>query len=84
LSARPGRLKSRPGRTEPNLIDSAIIGVGTAIEAVETLNRAGIRIALDDFGTGHSSLGLLRTVPVDVLKKDASSGATTTGPAPLR
>nr|BFE88869.1 hypothetical protein GCM10020093_114700 [Planobispora longispora] len=27
-------------------------------------------IALDDFGTGHSSLGLLRTCPVDVLKVD--------------
>nr|WP_317786658.1 EAL domain-containing protein [Actinoplanes sichuanensis] len=52
--------------------ETAIFGGGTAIEAVETLHRAGIRIALDDFGTGHSSLGLLRTVPVDVLKIDKS------------
>ncbi|MFC4069487.1 putative bifunctional diguanylate cyclase/phosphodiesterase, partial [Actinoplanes subglobosus] len=52
--------------------ETAIFGGGTAIEAVETLHRAGIRIALDDFGTGHSSLGLLRTVPVDVLKVDKS------------
>ncbi|WP_239143345.1 putative bifunctional diguanylate cyclase/phosphodiesterase [Actinoplanes philippinensis] len=52
--------------------ETAIFGGGTAVEAVETLNRAGIRIALDDFGTGHSSLGLLRTVPVDVLKIDKS------------
>jgi predicted signal transduction protein with EAL and GGDEF domain len=52
--------------------ETAIFGGGTAVEAVETLHRAGIRIALDDFGTGHSSLGLLRTVPVDVLKIDKS------------
>jgi EAL domain-containing protein (putative c-di-GMP-specific phosphodiesterase class I) len=32
----------------------------------------GVRIALDDFGTGHSSLTLLHTVPVDVLKVDKS------------
>jgi EAL domain-containing protein (putative c-di-GMP-specific phosphodiesterase class I) len=31
-----------------------------------------VRVALDDFGTGHSSLGLLRTCPVDVLKVDKS------------
>jgi diguanylate cyclase (GGDEF)-like protein len=52
--------------------ETAIFGGGTAIEAVETLHRSGIRIALDDFGTGHSSLGLLRTVPVDVIKVDKS------------
>ncbi|SDT46940.1 diguanylate cyclase (GGDEF) domain-containing protein [Actinoplanes derwentensis] len=52
--------------------ETAIFGGGTAIEAVESLHRSGIRIALDDFGTGHSSLGLLRTVPVDVLKVDKS------------
>ncbi|GIE34404.1 hypothetical protein Ait01nite_074490 [Actinoplanes italicus] len=52
--------------------ETAIFGGGTATEAVETLHRSGIRIALDDFGTGHSSLGLLRTVPVDVIKVDKS------------
>ncbi|MFC7529865.1 putative bifunctional diguanylate cyclase/phosphodiesterase [Actinoplanes sp. GCM10030250] len=52
--------------------ETALFAGRTAIEAVETLHRAGVRIALDDFGTGHSSLGLLRTVPVDVLKVDKS------------
>jgi len=31
-----------------------------------------VRVALDDFGTGQSSLGLLLTCPVDVLKVDRS------------
>lgn len=52
--------------------ETALFAGRTAVEAVETLHRSGIRIALDDFGTGHSSLGLLRTVPVDVLKVDKS------------
>ncbi|GAA2675934.1 putative bifunctional diguanylate cyclase/phosphodiesterase [Actinoplanes palleronii] len=52
--------------------ETALFGGGTAVHAVETLHRTGVRIALDDFGTGHSSLGLLRTVPVDVLKVDKS------------
>ncbi len=31
-----------------------------------------MQVALDDFGTGHSSLGLLQTVPVNILKVDKS------------
>ncbi|MGK5682945.1 putative bifunctional diguanylate cyclase/phosphodiesterase [Actinoplanes sp. URMC 104] len=61
-----------PGRLLVEVTETAIFGGGVAIEAVEALHRAGVPIALDDFGTGHSSLGLLRTVPVDVLKVDKS------------
>jgi sensor c-di-GMP phosphodiesterase-like protein len=39
---------------------------------VRALHELGLSIALDDFGTGHSSLGLLRTCPVDILKVDKS------------
>ena len=61
-----------PGDLLVEVTETAIFGGGTAIEAVKALHDAGVRIALDDFGTGHSSLGLLRTVPVDVLKVDKS------------
>jgi len=36
------------------------------------LQNAGVTIAIDDFGTGHSSLQLLSSLPVDVLKIDRS------------
>jgi EAL domain-containing protein (putative c-di-GMP-specific phosphodiesterase class I) len=42
------------------------------VQALESLHKLGVLIALDDFGTGHSSLTLLQTVPVDVLKVDKS------------
>lgn len=40
----------------------------TCIELRET----GIRIALDDIGTGYSSLNMLRTMPIDIVKIDRS------------
>jgi diguanylate cyclase (GGDEF)-like protein len=52
--------------------ETAVFGGGQAVQAVKDLHELGVRIALDDFGTGHSSLGLLQTVPVDVLKVDKS------------
>ncbi|BBH70057.1 hypothetical protein ACTI_67420 [Actinoplanes sp. OR16] len=52
--------------------ETAVFGGGQAVTALHELRAAGVRIALDDFGTGHSSLGLLHTVPVDVLKVDKS------------
>jgi len=70
------RILAECGLAPPELLvevtETAIFGGGVAIEAVEELHRIGVLIALDDFGTGHSSLGLLRTVPVDVLKVDKS------------
>jgi diguanylate cyclase (GGDEF)-like protein len=40
------------------------------ITELEKLRQEGIFIAIDDFGTGFSSLSILATLPVDVLKID--------------
>ena len=34
------------------------------------LKKLGIKIALDDFGTGYSSLGVLKELPIDIVKTD--------------
>ncbi|MFI5912386.1 putative bifunctional diguanylate cyclase/phosphodiesterase [Dactylosporangium sp. NPDC051541] len=52
--------------------ETAVFDSSTALSALRAIKSLGVRIALDDFGTGHSSLGLLRTAPVDVLKVDKS------------
>ncbi|MEV6303271.1 bifunctional diguanylate cyclase/phosphodiesterase [Actinoplanes sp. NPDC051861] len=52
--------------------ETAVFAGGQAVAALHDLRALGVRIALDDFGTGHSSLGLLHTVPVDILKVDKS------------
>jgi diguanylate cyclase (GGDEF)-like protein len=52
--------------------ETAVFGGGPAVRALRDLDALGVRIALDDFGTGHSSLTLLQTVPVHVLKVDKS------------
>ena len=52
--------------------ETAVFDGGTALTELRAIADLGVQIALDDFGTGHSSLGLLRTCPADVLKVDKS------------
>jgi EAL domain-containing protein (putative c-di-GMP-specific phosphodiesterase class I) len=64
-----------PPQIELELLESGIIeNFERAIETMEVLRRAGIRIALDDFGTGYSSLAYLQKLPIDKLKLDKSLG----------
>ena len=39
---------------------------------IVALKSRGVRIALDDFGTGFSSIGIIRELPLDVIKIDRS------------
>jgi EAL domain-containing protein (putative c-di-GMP-specific phosphodiesterase class I) len=44
--------------------------VEATVARLRGFRDTGIRIAIDDFGTGRSSLGLLRELPIDLLKVD--------------
>ena len=39
-------------------------------EVVDKLRKRGFKIEMDDFGSGYSSLNMLTTLPIDVLKMD--------------
>lgn len=39
---------------------------------LDRLHQKGFTVSMDDFGTGYSSLGLLRNIPIDVIKIDRS------------
>lgn len=49
---------------------SAIADLPQAIEQLNQLRAAGIEVDLDDFGTGHSSLAMLRYLPLSAVKID--------------
>ncbi|HCK79104.1 MAG TPA: hypothetical protein DHW34_03695 [Actinobacteria bacterium] len=41
-----------------------------ALQQIRELRQAEVLVALDDFGAGHSNVGLLSTLPVDMIKID--------------
>jgi len=43
-----------------------------ALEILRRLRGLGVGLSIDDFGTGHSSLALLKDLPVQILKIDRS------------
>ncbi len=61
---------------DPNLIgleitETAVLAdVATAAREIAAVRELGVKVALDDFGTGHSSLTLLRSLPIDRVKID--------------
>jgi EAL domain-containing protein (putative c-di-GMP-specific phosphodiesterase class I) len=72
---------TNPARLIVEVTETAVFDSDVAVEALREAHRLGVRVALDDFGTGHSSLGLLRTCPVDILKVDKSFVDGVTGTA---
>jgi len=60
-------------RVEVEITESMVMEDPFSVKAtLKALNELGVRLAIDDFGTGHSSLGYLRSLPVDELKIDKS------------
>lgn len=58
---------------EIELTESAMFDNEEAMFVVlERLHEEGFTLSMDDFGTGYSSLGLLKNLPVDVIKIDRS------------
>jgi diguanylate cyclase (GGDEF)-like protein/PAS domain S-box-containing protein len=62
---------------EPELLTLEItegaLGADVDVEAtLRSLRVLGVRLSIDDFGAGYSSLGRLRSFPVDELKIDRS------------
>ena len=49
---------------------SMVTNVSHMKKIYETLKKLGVKIALDDFGTGYSSLGILKELPIDIIKTD--------------
>ncbi|PVY77004.1 EAL domain-containing protein (putative c-di-GMP-specific phosphodiesterase class I) [Tamilnaduibacter salinus] len=62
-----------PERLNIELTETAVMGdANTAIEIMERFATAGFAISLDDFGAGYSSLGLIRSLPLQQVKIDRS------------
>jgi EAL domain-containing protein (putative c-di-GMP-specific phosphodiesterase class I) len=62
-----------PAFVELEITESAMVeNFDKTKPAMQLLSEAGIRLTLDDFGMGFSSLGYLKTLPVDAIKIDRS------------
>jgi len=67
------RHRMDPACLELELTESvAMADAAHACRVMTELAALGVRLALDDFGTGHSSLAVLRQLPVHRLKIDRS------------
>jgi diguanylate cyclase (GGDEF)-like protein len=73
-----------PERLVVEVTEHAVaLDIQQLVDRLTALRAAGVRVALDDFGSGYSSLGQLRTLPVDILKIDRALTAPA-GLAPVR
>jgi diguanylate cyclase (GGDEF)-like protein len=52
--------------------DALMADPEVAAETLKSLSKLGATISIDDFGTGHSSLGRLKSLPIDEIKIDRS------------
>jgi diguanylate cyclase (GGDEF)-like protein/PAS domain S-box-containing protein len=62
-----------PMRLKLELTESmALNNLQETIDKMNTLREIGVRFSMDDFGTGHSSLSILKKLPIEQLKIDQS------------
>ena len=54
------------------LTETVVLESVAAVQLLKTLATHGVQVAIDDFGTGYSSLSTLRSLPIAVVKLDAS------------
>jgi diguanylate cyclase len=63
----------KPKLLKIELTESLVLqNIEDVINKMKLLKEADISFSLDDFGTGHSSLSVLRRLPIDELKIDQS------------
>ena len=61
-----------PTLIEVELLERATLDKNLLREITLMLQKEGFRVAMDDFGSGESSLNMLATIPVNILKFDRS------------
>lgn len=60
-----------PARLVLEITEGAVmVDEESATLRLQALHGLGVSLAIDDFGTGHSSLALLRRLPLDIIKVD--------------
>ena len=66
------RYEVPPKYIEVELLERSSMDKNVLREITLALHKEGFTVAMDDFGSGESSLNMLSTIPVDVLKFDRS------------
>lgn len=61
-----------PSLVEVELLERATLDKNLLREITLMLQKEGFKVAMDDFGSGESSLNMLSTIPVNILKFDRS------------
>ena len=61
-----------PALIEVELLERAALDKNLLREITLMLQKEGFKVAMDDFGSGESSLNMLSTIPVNILKFDRS------------
>ena len=64
------KYKVPPEFIQLEIIERSFMDSNTLGEITKRLHKEGFSVAMDDFGSGESSLNMLTSIPVDVLKFD--------------